>query len=309
MYAKTLLTTVRKPLSSHPLLVDETVRTIISFKSLQFGFAPLKTMGKKSTGKKRGIQHGVGKHKIRSKPLKAKEGERTVFGIGESVYFSLGRKCFEFWFHCCEKLYLAPFTRTEDGEFVPVNHKSTFIHRCAWFVKFLMLLHKLGGLAKMLLFEELKIETFMCTSLFLIYFVAFSISVGMIARPTETMDLLNSWPYILSCLKDIREDVPSQFDDLSEALKLMAVLLATQGIAVAAALLSLAFSTLPTCYFPAAESLGLIPEGLLPRFAWQLIFFPLEYLTYLPPMFAAPLTGGMLLILAGVCKLVGQEIR
>ena len=141
---------------------------------------------------------------------------------------------------------------------------------------FLMLLHKLSGLGIMLCSEELKIQTFMCTSHFLIYWVSFCISAVMVIRPRETMDLLNSFPFILSCLKESRKGVPSQFDDLSAALKIVAVLLATQGIAIAAALLSLAFSTLPTCYFPAAESLGLIPGGLLPRFAWQLIFFPLE---------------------------------
>ena len=31
-----------------------------------------------------------------------------------------------------------------------------------------------------------------------------------------------------------------------------------------------------------AESVGLIPSGALPRFAWQLVFFPLEYLAYMP---------------------------
>ena len=86
----------------------------------------------------------------------------------------------------------------------------------------------------------------------------------MVARPKETVDVMNSWPIILSCLKEVRSDEQSVFDDVSTALKIISVLFPTQGIAIAAALLSLAFNTLPTSYFPTAESLGLIPQGLLP---------------------------------------------
>ena len=256
-------------------------------------------MGKRSTGKKRGIQRGVAKHKIKSKVLKGKDGGQTIFGIGESVYSSLGGKCFEFWFYWCSKLYLIPFARTEDGEYVPLDTKSTIIHYCVWFVKFLILLHKLIGTGIILLRAELTIQTFMCTSHLLIYLGSFCISLGMIARSKETMDLLNGWPFILTCLTELRGSRPTQFDDLSTSLKIIAVFVATQGIALAAALLSLAFSTLPTCLFPTAESLGLLPEGLLPRFGWQLVFFPLEYIMYLPPMFSTPLAVSLLLMLVG----------
>ena len=267
-------------------------------------------MFKRNTGKKRGLQPRVTKQKIHSRPLKRKDGERTVFGIGESVYFSMGRRCFDFWFSCCCKLYLMPFTRTQNGKYVLLNDpKPILTHYSVWLLKFFILLHKLGALAIMLWSEELKIETFMCASHFLIYFFSFCISMVLVVRPQETMDLLNSFPFILSCLKQSGKGVPSQFDDLSGALKIMAVLLATQGIALAAALLSLAFSTLPTCYFPAAESLGLIPAGLLPQFAWQLLFFPLEYATYLPPVFSSALAGSIILILLGVFRMVENELR
>ena len=266
-------------------------------------------MGKRSTGKKRGIQRGVARHKIQSKAVKGKETARRILGVEESVWFSVGGKCFDFWFYWCEKLYLVPFTRTAGGIYVALDRKSQVIHYFVWFLKFLMLLHKAWGLGTMLVYEELKIETFMCISLFLIYFVSICISLGVVGRPKETMDLLNSWPYILSSLKELRNDVPSEFEDLSEAFELVAQLLASQGVALAAALLSLAFSTLPTCYFPAIESLGLIPEGVLPRFAWQLIFFPLEYATYIPPMLIVPLNTSISLILVGVYRIYITELR
>ena len=149
----------------------------------------------------------------------------------------------------------------------------------------------------------------MCITLFLAYFDSVCVSLGVIIRPKETMDLLNSWPVILSCLKELRHDVPSPFNDISESFELMALLLISQGIAVAAALFSLAFSTLPACYFPLVESLGLIPDGLLPRFAWQLIFFPLEYATVLPLMLIHSFAGGIIFIVVAVYKIYINELR
>ena len=183
------------------------------------------------------------------------------------------------------------------------------MHYFVWFFQFLMFLHKLWGLATLLLHEELNIETFMCAGQAVLFLLSFGFALVMIARPKETMDVLNSWPFILSCLNELRNDVPSPYDELSEALKLIALLPVAQGAVLVGAMYSLIFSTLPTCYFPTAERFGLIPEGLLPRFAWQLLFFPLEYATYVPAMLSTSLACSMLLILLGVSRIYLNELR
>ena len=184
------------------------------------------------------------------------------------------------------------------------------IHYLVWFTKFLVLLCKTWGLGTILLYEELKTETFITISLFLVYFVSFCMSFVVLARPKETMDLLNCWPLVLSCLQELGvEEVPSPFDDIPEVFKLVTVMIVTQAIALGAALLSLAFSTLPVCYYPTLDRLGLIPQGVLPAFAWQLIFFPLEYATNIPPMLSAPLSGGIFIILVGVFKIFSNVMR
>ena len=159
------------------------------------------------------MQRGIAKHKIRSKALKGTEGGRTLLGIEETVYFSLGKRCFDFWFYWSDKLYLAPFKRTATGQYVPLHGRRKLIHHFTWCLMFLILLHKAWGLAAILLYEELKIETFMCIALFLVYFDPFCISLGVVVRPKETMALFNSWPVLLSCLEQLRHDIPSPFDD------------------------------------------------------------------------------------------------
>ena len=170
--------------------------------------------------------------------------------------------------------------------------------------------HKTLGTLNLLLFEELKLESFMCISIFLVYATSTLCSVVVWARPEETMDLLNSWPYILSCIQEIRDEPPlSPFDDIMTTMKVMLGLAIGLGIAFAAGLLTIIMSYLPVCLFPLANSAGLIPEGILPHIGWQLLFLPLEYMRLTPPMIIAPYSASLLFVLAGVLKLYLQELR
>lgn len=272
-------------------------------------------MGKKSTGRKRGIARGVGKHKIRSKDPEAEQDgdtDESFLGFRRSALLASGQKSFDILFRGTELFHLAPFKRTLTGQYVPLNFKQKIRHYAAVGIAVSLMLQKFIGVAELVLFEELKIETFMCLTLFVIHFAACMISVGMWARPQETMDLLNSWSKILGCLEEIREEgrpPPTPFDDMSTSLKVVAVFLVTQGVALGAGLLSLAFSNLPACLFPMAEKYGLIPPGVLPRFGWQFVFFPLEYFSCIPPMFCAPFTAAILLTLMGVLKVYLEQVR
>ena len=136
------------------------------------------------------------------------------------------------------------------------------------------------------------------------------LSLGVLVRPEETVDLLNSWPQILSCIQEIRREPPrlSSFDEVSTSVKTVDVLLVSQGIALVAAVITVITSNLTACLFPLVKRLGIIPEGILPHFGWQLLFFPLEYLTYIPPMFITSLSGAILMVLVGVLKLCMQEL-
>ena len=267
----------------------------------------------RATWKKRIIQQrGVGKHKILPKAIdQQKKDTSTLLGISKSSYSHCGAKCFDFLFHGCVIFHVVPFRRTPSGKYVPLDWKQKIAHYAVLSLWIVLTVQKPFVILRMLLHEELRIETFICVSLFVIHFVAFMISLGTLARPQETIEVLNSHPGVLSCIQEIRHGKPrlNPFHDISASLQVVAAVLVAQGIAFAASIASLIWSDLPACFFPMAESVGLIPAGALPRFAWQLMSFPVEYLAYLPAMFIAPLSGGILMTELGVLKLYLQELR
>ena len=260
---------------------------------------------------------GVGKHKI---PLKAIDQQKidhsTFLGIYKSSIFDFGAKCFDFLLHGCVFFHVIPFRRTGSGMYVPLDWQQKAVHYAVLHYYWSMdctngAVQKPFVLLNMFLCEKVKIETFICVSLFLVHLVAFMVSLGVLVRPCETMDVLNSHPAILSCIQEIRHGAPrlSPFNDISASLQVIAAVLEAQFIAFGTAIISLLWNNLPVCFFPMAESVGLIPSGALPRFPWQLVFFPLEYVAYLPPMFMAPFTGSIIVAELGVLKLYLKELR
>ena len=268
-------------------------------------------MAKKSNGKKRGIQRGVGKHKIQSRPTDsaAQHGKKylDVSGIG---FAELGRKCFELTFRGAEYFCLAPFTRTLNGEYVPLDLRQRTRHYVALSIVYALTLQKTWGTLEMVISEELRLETFMCISLYLVWSAPSMVCLGIWARPQEAMDLLNSWPKILSCLEEIEgETAPSPFDSNSASVKAIGLNVALQGTAVAAGLVTIIFDNLPICFLQVGNRFGLIPDGILPHFWWQLIFSPLEHFIHVAPMLCTGFTVGILVISLGVLKVYTGKLR
>ena len=267
----------------------------------------------RATWKKRGIQQrGVGKHKIPAQAIDLQNRDNSNFlGIYKSSIVDFGAKGFDFLFRGCVYFHVVPFRRDASGRYVPLDWKQKVVHYTVVSLWIVLTAQKPFAILNMLLYEEVRIETFICVSLFLVHFVAFMISFGVLARPSETMDVLNSHPQILSCINEVIHGKSrlSPFHDISASLQVMAVVLVTQFIAFGTAIISLIWSHLPVCFFPMAEKAGLIPAGVLPRLAWQLVFFPQEYLAYLPPMFIAPFTASIIIAELGVLKLYLQDLR
>ena len=268
-------------------------------------------MGKRSTGRKRGILRGVGKYKIKI-PRLTEQNELSIFEVNKSFIAVMGAKGFELFFKTSVFFHLVPFRRTESGKYVPLTRKQKMAHVAVLFVGFAFATHKTLAALEMLLLEGMTAETFICVCVFLLYLAPMLISLGVWAQPEETMDLLNSWPYVLPCVQEIRgEGLPvlSPFEDVNTTLKIMSSVLVTLVIVPGAGLMAVFMNNLPVWLLPLAQRLGLIPPNLLPPIGWKLLFMPLEYLTLIPPLMMGCFTVAILFVLVGNLKLYLQELR
>src|SRR4051794_30416992 len=124
----------------------------------------------------------------------------------------------------------------------------------------------------------------------------------MFMKTKETLDLLNSWQYILAACLEGRdagasgEPMMSVFEDVPTRLKIFGVFVPGQAIALWGAMVPLVFPDLPGCILPTLRRFGLITHGLLPDLVWQIIMFPLEYASYLSPMLIATLAADIAFI-------------
>ena len=161
----------------------------------------------RATWKKRGIQqkqHGVGKHKIAAKAIdEQKRDKSTLLGIYKSTYYDFGAKCFDFMFRGCVLFHVVPFRRTTSGNYVALHSKQKIFHYAVISLWAALTVQKPFLILNMVLYEEVRVETFICVSLFLIQFLAFMASLGTLAKPRETMDVLNSHPGILSSIEEL----------------------------------------------------------------------------------------------------------
>ena len=110
-------------------------------------------MPKRSNGKRKGIERGVQKHKIKSKAIEiAVDGEEEVghlplenhqlLGIPYDRIFGMAERFYVFLFRKCGKAFLVPFRQVEDGCYVPTDFKARLLHYVVLTIGFASMFHK-----------------------------------------------------------------------------------------------------------------------------------------------------------------------
>ena len=252
-------------------------------------------------------------HSSGSRAASVAAHDPKFFGVKHELIFWAAEECFTTLSRLCSALCIVEFKQNASGGYVRYSRPRRWIHYGMLAMLNLSMLHKLVVSAERILFEELNAITFMCISGTLVYFVPWCISLGITLKWQETMDLLNSWPMILTCLETRRErgtKRKAQFGNLSLALKLIALAVTVPIVMFTAASLSILFENLPVCLLPLAKGVGIVQEpGVLPHLMWQLIFLPLEVAVAMPPLTAAVFSVGIVFISVGVFKIYLDEIR
>ena len=235
-----------------------------------------------------------------------------LLGIKQGLIFRVAERCFTVLNDLSSALCIVEFQQTISGRYVQCSRLKSWIHFGVIALLNLSMFHKVFVTAKRVLFEELDVTTFMCISTSLAYVGPWFLSLAIMCKPKETRDTLNAWPTILSGLEARckRRNRKAQFEDLSLALKLIALFTVVVAVALIMALISIIFVDLPVCLLPLAKTAGIVKDdGTLPHFVWQLIFFPLELALVTPLVVAAGMSVAIAFISVGVLKIHLDEIR
>ena len=233
---------------------------------------------------------------------------RQLLGVPYSRIFSIAKKIYGFLFRMCGKGFFSSLQRGWGWSlYIPTDLKRRLTHYCVFSIGFASMFHKLVACSQLVFAGLLDMRTFMCWCALPVDFVAWCVSLATIMRTEDMMNLLNGWFYVFDCsrVKTGRQLLP--FCDLSSALKVILVMLVTEGIALAVGINIILFRDMPVCWLTVANNLGWIPGGIMPHFVWQLLFFPFEMALSLPPMFSGSFGG--ILVAVGVFNIFANEIR
>ena len=120
------------------------------------------------------------------------------------------------------------------------------------------------------------VRTLMCLSLFMLQFVGWACSLGLVFRWRESIQILNSWEIVVADI-DETDGERTPYDDVPSGLLLIHATATTASCAAAQPIISLLFSKLPVCIHSICEAAGLIPDvRWMTPFIWQLAFLPAE---------------------------------
>ena len=258
-------------------------------------------MPRKARGRRKAVQPGIQQHKI----LNYREDEEGIFWLIEGCIpkkylpklFNFAEKCFNFHTKINCNLCLAPYSLSEDGKLEHCSRQKRWIHYLVISLLALRMVHQFTVVIPRWSSGRLDTTTFICTATFLCYLVAFSVSSSYLILPDETIDAKHGWPKILAyCAEEDQEPMPL-IGNTKTAVVMSSLAILAMAIAWNAAGITIVFNALPVSLLVTAEEAGLIPVTVkIPRIVWQLLFWPLELIMYILPMFMAA-WGPMILML------------
>ena len=244
-------------------------------------------MARKNGGnsRNRGIQPGVRKRKLRR--TKKREGE-TVQDVAAVFAWINRRKLARFtelmvvysvwaaYTLACVQFGAEKGSSSGGKKYVRASIKRRACHYIITTLLFISVVHKFV-VSAVRFNEEARpgVETLMCMSLFMIQFVGWAMSLGLVFRWQESIEILNTWDRLVAAIDETGQRSP--FDDVPAALKIILCVSIAIGCGAGNAIVSLLFSNLPVCFYPMCKAAGLLPElSFMTPLMWQLAFFPAE---------------------------------
>ena len=265
---------------------------------------------RRNRNKRRGVQHGVQKHKIRSKGDKIfgqDPQDRRILGIKVAEISRSAQVCFTLLCRISCSTYALPMEFYFGKLSLTTSWKHLLLHytllAAAWTTFGLKVV-----ICTSLLFEEgLMAHTLMSLVSLVPCMCAGTLGIGNIFKVRETVQLVNSWKVILDCLEEPKGRPVSGYEDLKLSLKIIAVaftaVLGIMGMIVTVFI----FPDLPVASHNIFLRFGIgcsINKRVL-----QVLCVPLELLLLMQPTICAAFGAAVLVIGIDVLKVYYEQLR
>ena len=123
--------------------------------------------------------------------------------------FIFSEKSFKFYPKYTCKLYLAPYSVSEDGTLEKLSGPKLWIHYLVLSALIMSMMHKLIALASRVASAQLDAVTFICSFLSSVYLGGLSVPSSSWILRDETIDMVHGWPSILMyCSPQDGEPIP-----------------------------------------------------------------------------------------------------
>ena len=251
-------------------------------------------MIKKLRSRRNPLQLGVQKHKISGNKRYINDGFQLLEWLFPQAYLRsvfikvFAENSFHFYTTVACKLCLVPFSLSNDGKLETVSLKKLCIHYSILVVQLISMMHKGFVLISRVLSGRIDTMTFICAATFLCYLVPFSTSSSGLILQGETIDLINSWPSILMYFSEENGRLMPLVANTKTAVVVSSVAILAMVIAAGVSGFSIVIQAQPFTFFAIAETFGLIRCDLkIHSTVWKILFWPMEFIMYLLPMFTA----------------------
>ena len=224
---------------------------------------------RKSKGRRRGIQNGVQRHKLRSKQLPEEELEDSICLLNRArkylnvVLFQLGPKSFQLASSMCCKFCLTPLIIDEDGRFRVAPFPRRFLNSILLACLGITCLHKM--LATIMSFTVLDVgavSAFLCYTGFQMQFTAMCTGVGLVCLPFLSCQVLNSWnPVLLEVSDRLSQPFRSPWNNPSCCLEALLIAMGAALATFALPAFSFVFHDAPIFILPSLTLGGIYRTG------------------------------------------------
>ena len=153
----------------------------------------------------------------------------------------------------------------------------------------------------------LDLTTFLLISSLLAYVDGFSMSLAVLFRPYDTVQLFNTSPLILSLFHKHRKDV-NMFQNPKNAIVITALAIHCSVCVALFSAFGFALHEYPVSLYYIAECVIGRPK-FIPYLLWKLLFWPVEFLSYVHILMLCCISSMVLLTMPGICSACTDEIR